>query len=473
VNFNKFLGRRESKFEALLKLQIEGDVWTPAPSGWRDPFLPQSTGAWSTYPSLENFFVYNGAGVMPGRTWIISPDQQSLLGRWDRLKSVPPEQMDDLFTPHMGGDRHVAKENVDALHGFPIRLSSVMDDQEACILPIRYGFRTLDRQWIIPDKRLINRPNPELWKTRSDSQLYLTAFQEESPTTGPAVTASGLIPDLHHYKGSFGGRVFPLWSNAAATVPNLKPALLALLQQVLGQPVVPEDLFSYIAALAASPAYTARFQPDLSTPGLRIPLTSEPSLFNEAALLGRRVLWLHTFGERFANTAAGRPPGPPRADTGQPTIPLAGRISGKPEDFPDTLNYDAGKHRLLVGHGYIENVSPAVWAYEVSGKHVLTQWFSYRRKNRERPVMGDRRPPSKLNNIQPDHWLPEYTTELLNVLNVLSLLVEIEPAQADLLHRICAGPLLSNDTLTAAGALAAPPKTEKLKKTKSNEPQLF
>ena len=137
------------------------------------------------------------------------------------------------------------------------------------------------------------------------------------------------------------------------------------------------------------------------------------------------------------------------------------------------LNYDAGKHRLLVGHGYIENVSPAVWAYEVSAKHVLTQWFSYRKKNRERPVIGDRRPPSKLNDIQPDHWLPEYTTELLNVLNVLTLLVELEPAQADLLERICAGPLLSNDTLTAAGALAAPPKTEKLKKAKSNEPQLF
>jgi Type ISP C-terminal specificity domain len=35
--------------------------------------------------------------------------------------------------------------------------------------------------------------------------------------------------------------------------------------------------------------------------------------------------------------------------------------------------------RLLVGGGYIENVEPAVWNYEVSGKQVLLQWFSYRR----------------------------------------------------------------------------------------------
>jgi len=121
----------------------------------------------------------------------------------------------------------------------------------------------------------------------------------------------------------------------------------------------------------------------------------------------------------------------------------------------------------------VANVLPAVWAYEVSGKHVLIQWFSYRKLHRERPVIGDRRAPSKLNDIQPSHWLPEYTTELLNMLNVLTLLVELEPAQADLLGRICTGPLISHESLTAANALAIPPKPEKLKKAKIKDPQLF
>ena len=83
-----------------------------------------------------------------------------------------------------------------------------------------------------------------------------------------------------------------------------------------------------------------------------------------------------------------------------------------------------------------------MWQYEVSGKRVLTQWFNYRKKNRERPIIGDRRPPSKLGDIQPDHWLAEYTTELLNVLNVLALLVSMEPAPANLLEAICGGPTL-------------------------------
>lgn len=88
--------------------------------------------------------------------------------------------------------------------------------------------------------------------------------------------------------------------------------------------------------------------------------------------------------------------------------------------MPDTINYDATKKRLLIGTGYVENVEPAVWSYEVSGKQVLLQWFSYRKKNRDRPLIGDRRPPSPLGNIQHDHWLAEYTTELINVLNVLA-----------------------------------------------------
>ena len=58
--------------------------------------------------------------------------------------------------------------------------------------------------------------------------------------------------------------------------------------------------------------------------------------------------------------------------------------------MPDEIEYHAPKQRLLIGRGFVENVSPAVWHYEVSGKRVLTQWFSYRKKNRERPIIGDR-----------------------------------------------------------------------------------
>ena len=67
---------------------------------------------------------------------------------------------------------------------------------------------------------------------------------------------------------------------------------------------------------------------------------------------------------------------------------------------------------------------------------MLRQWFSYRKKNRERPQMGDKVKPSPLGDIQPGHWLPGYASELINVLNVLGMRVELELKQADLLKRV-------------------------------------
>jgi len=208
-------------------------------------------------------------------------------------------------------------------------------------------------------------------------------------------------------------------------------------------PVTPEDFLAYLAAVAANPAYTARFQKDLAQPGLRIPLTADRKLFLQAVEQGRQVIWLHTFGERYVDPKAKRPKAPPRMPKGQtPTIPQAGEIPNDPAAMPDVIEYDQSKQRLLIGTGFVEKVPPAVWRYEVSGKRVLTQWFSYRKRNRERPIMGDRRPPSKLGNIQLDHWPAEYTTELLHLLNVLALLVSMEPNQAQILEEICDGPTL-------------------------------
>ena len=343
------------------------------------------------------------------------------------------------------------------LPGYEALTRPVAEERGPCLRPVQYGFRSFDRQWIIPDNRVINRPNPELWKSRSDEQVYLTALSRTSPSSGPAVTLTGFVPDLDHYKGSFGGRVFPLWRDRDASIANVPAKVLALLSQKYGTDVSADDLFAYIAGIAAQPAFTARYQDDLSTPGLRIPLTCDRAIFAEVAELGRTIVWLHTFGERMTDPRHGRPAQPPRLPSARmPRIPATGAIPQEPETMPDSISYDASKRRLLVGQGYVENVEPAVWLYEVSGKQVLLHWFSYRKANRERPIIGDRRTPSPLGAIQPDRWLPEYTTELINLLNVLGRLVDLEPPQAALLERVCTGQMITAEELRLAGAMEEP-----------------
>lgn len=377
------VGRREAKFAAISDIALDNEGWIDCPSDWRAPFLPAVTGAWATFPALDDLFVYNGSGVMPGRTWVIAPDAASLRDRWARLTTEgDPERKEVLFHPHLRdgkpGDKHSKKLVSEGLAGHAHRKIPVAKDEGPVIAPMRYGFRSFDRQWIIPDARLLNQPNPTLWNSHSTKQVYLTALNRTAPTSGPGITLTGLIPDLDHYKGSFGGRVFPLWADSAASVSTVKPGILTTMINLFGQNVTGEDVIAYIAAIAAHPAYVEGFSGDLAQPGLRIPLTADRALFTAAVKVGREVIWLHTFGERFVAADEDRPAKAPRLPKGQgPNIPEGGTIPSDPENMPDTMSYNPGQRRLLVGTGYIDNVSPEVWAYEVSGKQVLVQWFSY------------------------------------------------------------------------------------------------
>jgi hypothetical protein len=60
-------GRREVKFEALAKLSLKPHDWRDGPAGGRDPTLPEQEGDWAGFPPLEELFIYDGSGVMPGR----------------------------------------------------------------------------------------------------------------------------------------------------------------------------------------------------------------------------------------------------------------------------------------------------------------------------------------------------------------------------------------------------------------------
>ena len=450
-------GSRSDKFAALGVVALDDNGWADCASDLRAPFFPGAVGAWAGFAALEDLFAYDGSGVMPGRTWVIAPDRTSLERRWKVLQSeAVAETKEALFHPHLPrgqlGDRHVNRRVGKGLYGHEFRPGPVASDTGPVVAPVRYGYRSFDRQWIIPDGRLINRPNPTLWKIHSGQQVYMTALQAHALTAGPAITFSAVIPDLHHYNGR-GGRVFPLWADRQNRTPNLKGGLLREVTETLGVTVSAPDLMAYFAAVAAHPAYTARFQVDLVQPGLRFPMTRETSLFVEAVEIGREVIWLHCFGERFADARQGRPNSPPRMPDRQgPLIPKDGAIPTNPEHFPKGIQYDAATRRLKVGSGFIDNVPPAVWEYEVSGKKVLPQWFSSRRLDRSRPIIGDRRQPSALEKIQPDGWLAEYTTELMNVLHVLGRLVRLEPRQGDLLNGICDRPLLNAEDLRVAGA---------------------
>ena len=445
---------RADKFTQLANLSLDSAEWESCPDRWRAPFLPAGAARWMSFPALEDLLRWSGSGIMPGRTWVVAPDKPTLKQRWDALTTAKPADKPGLLTEHPT-DRRVDTVLSDGLPGFPATTTPIGEETGPCPEPVRIGYRSFDRQWIIPDKRLINRPNPTLWSIRSDQQVYLTAVHMTSPSSGPGVTFSAEIPDLDYYHGR-GGRAFPLWLDPGGTVPNVVPLLLDFLAERYGDTVTAEDLFAYLGAVLSHPGYASTFAADLAVPGLRVPLTANPQVFRRAAAIGKRVLWLHSYGQRFPDSADNRPKQPPRLPHDRAPNVLGGYpIPGDPEHMPDALGYDPEARELSVGGGRIGNVTPRMREYDVSGVNVLNKWFGYRRRNREHPSMANRRS-SPLKQIQAMAWRADYTSELIDLLNVLGLLADLEPEQAELLARIIGGPVISVDDLTGAHVLPVP-----------------
>lgn len=445
VRFTSVTGRREEKFASLAALQLDGAGWQDCPTVWTAPFLPAGAASWTSLPALDELLAWSGSGTMPGRTWVTSPSLVTLRLRWLRLIAAASEEKRILLDEHPT-DRTIHTRLSDNLPGYPAPSTSLADEGAGCPAPERYGWRSFDRQWIVPDKRVINRPNPSLWQVRrAPGQVYLTALSRTAPSSGPGLTASAVVSDLDHYHGR-GGRAWPMWLDAAGTRPNVVAGLLDHFAVRYGYDVSGPDLFAYLAGVVAHPGYTERFAADLLVPGLRVPLTADAGLFAEAVELGRRVLWLHTFGERFTDPDAGRLPQPPRVP-GERRPRVTVTIPDIESNMPEVIDYDAPARTLHVGDGQIAPVEPEVWCYEVSGMKVVKRWFDRRKREPE----GRRSSP--LDDMVARTWDPEWTTELLEVLNVLTLVVDLEAPQADLLDRVLAGPLITVTDLTEAGVL--------------------
>jgi predicted helicase len=199
------------------------------------------------------------------------------------------------------------------------------------MVTVLLAFRAFDRQYIIPDARLLHRPSPAFWSTRSQSQIFTVEQHNEPISEGPALLFTAEVPDFHLFNGR-GGRVLPLFRDAESTAPNILPGLLEFLEQALATSVGPEDFIAYVAAVASQPAFTARYAADLTKAGaIRVPLSKSSDLWQKAIRIGKQVIWLHTYGLRCAGPT--RPPRPPRLPDGlRPKIlsPLVGAVGEIP-----------------------------------------------------------------------------------------------------------------------------------------------
>ena len=314
---------------------------------------------------------------------------------------------------------------------------------------VRYAFRSFDRQYVIADVRLMSRARPELWRAHSVCQIYLTSLLTKVLGAGPALTASAHITDLDHFSGRGAKDTIPLYRVADASEANMHPALLQLLGEHFHQKVQPEDFLAYVYGVLAHPSFTSRFSKELETRELRVPITKDWSLFRQVRAMGAKLLWLHTYGERFVPEGKGRGAISPRKAKCIKAVP------GDREGYPESFSYNEATRTLSVGDGKFSPVTTEVYEFEVSGLKVVQSWLKYRMKD------GAGRAGSPLNEIRPQRWTAQFTTEFLELLWILEATVETYPEQAKLLDEVIQGDLFQADELPPVLAqMRKPPRTK-------------
>jgi hypothetical protein len=444
VRYLELHGTREEKETALAGLTTTSSHWQLCGDEWHDSFLPATDPGWMAFPSLGDLMPWRSRGITPGRTWVYAPTAGVLLDRWQRFLAASVEERRELFRE--GRDRTL-QSKVKPLPGFPQIQRTLADEAGQCPEPIQVAYRSFDRQWLIPDNRLLVMARPPLWQVRDEHQVYVSEQDAHEIGEGPALVFTGLVPDLDHFCGWGGGGVRPLWRDPTFRAPNMTKELLSHLSRILGVSVSAEDVLAYTAAVTAHPGYTRRFKKQLRQPGVRVPLTADLALWERTVPIGREIIWLHTYGSRFDDPAAGRMRSE-RALVEVFGVKCLASVRALPERLPERLTYDPEAQSLSIGNGVFAPVRQEVIDYRVSGRRVVWRWLNDRT---ERP--RNKRRSSDLDDITPTSWNRGFTFELLALLSVLTGCVLLHPTQEQLLGELCAGPLISTDDLNRAGVL--------------------
>ena len=140
--------------------------------------------------------------------------------------------------------------------------------------------------------------------------------------------------------------------------------------------------------------------------------------------LPAKLLWLHTYGQRFV------PKGKHRGRVPRGKSRCTNPVPGDAANYPEKYEFNEATKTLHVGDGTFAAVVPDVYNFEVSGLKVVQSWLGYRMKHPK----GKKSSP--LDDITPERWTGQFTTEFLELLWILEATIATYPTQAKLLNEV-------------------------------------
>ncbi len=376
-------GKREGKYAWLEKQDVKTTDWEELkPSAPFYLFIPQDVTLRDEYEQCQKIteiMPLHGVGMTTARDeFVIDHDKDALLSRIMAFKKAPlsDEELHEKF-------------NIRKKKGWDIRkawqmLQNIEDEEfEKYLTEVLY--RPFERRYIYYHDAVV-------WRTVKKIMQHMLAGENMGLCTNRQVNQNfqhilctrKIINDcavsLTSKERTY---LFPLYlyptekdeflnGNGKPKLkrkPNFAPKFIKAVETCLKLQFIddgtgdlettigPEDIFHYMYAVFHSPTYRQRYADFLKIDFPRLPLTSDKTLFQQLAQLGKQLVTIHLMEAEIDS------------DSGYP-------IEG--DNLVDKIIYQ-DKKVYINQTQYFDNVTEAVWQCHIGGYQVCQKWLKDRK----------------------------------------------------------------------------------------------
>lgn len=348
----ELFGKREAKFEALNKSDIEKIKWQKldysAPYYF---FVPKDFKLEEEYKKgfkLDELFPVSNSGVKTDRDTLFIDMDRGVLER--RINTLLSGDYDNKF-----------KQEYRIIDSSGYKLTERLKDKyfnENFIQTVQY--RPFDYQWIYYDPNLISRPADKVMShiVGNKNIAIVTARQFGGGSHFICLITKTISEISSQPFAPY--TLFPLYlyTEDGSKVPNLKKDILDEIEKIVGK-TTSEDIFDYIYAVLHSPIYREKYKEFLKIDFPRVPYPKDKKQFQTLVALGRELREIHLLES---------------SKVGQfiTTYPISG------SDTVEKISYKDGKV-FINATQYFGDVSEIAWNFYIGGYQPAQKWLKDRK----------------------------------------------------------------------------------------------
>lgn len=290
IYYSDLYGSREDKYNHLINHGINDVQWVELkPSNPYYFFVPKTFSLqeeYHKYFGINELFPEYSSGIQTGRDGLFL----------DVDKDILSERIHYLLHGDWSVDFR-EKFNVYDSSGYNLlkRISNTRFDKEA-IKTMQY--RPFENRLIYYDETLVKRSFYRVMK-HIHHDNYALIVSRQCVSDWRYVFITNKICDMNYIASAGklgGGYVFPLYKyseDGTIRKPNFNSEILQKIEESLGVPLEPQELFDYIYAVLHSEAYRAKYKEFLKIDFPRIPYPKDKEEYRRLATLGGQLRRLH------------------------------------------------------------------------------------------------------------------------------------------------------------------------------------